>query len=192
MNRLRFFAVSCVVFLLLSAIAAAQAPAPTPAPANPFSTGEKGFYSYTMNLLVRAAEKMPEAEYSFKPVPEVRSFGQIIGHVADAQYFFAAMVSGEPNPNPQVEKTKTTKAELVQALKDAVAFGQKTYDGMTDAKGAEIIQFFGQQMPRLTVLSINTAHNDEHYGNLVTYMRIKGIVPPSSEPRPAPANPPAQ
>lgn len=192
-NRLRFAAVLCVVFLLVPVVAFAQASTQAPAPPpNPLCAGETGFYAYTMNMLIRAAEKMPEENYSFKPTPEVRSFGQIIGHVADAQYFFASTISGEPNPNPQVEKTKTTKVELVQALKDATAFGQKAYSGMTDAKAAELIQFFGQKMPRLTVMTINTSHSDEHYGNLVTYMRMKGLVPPSSERQPAPPKPPAQ
>ena len=74
------------------------------------------------NNIIRAAEKMPEENYAFKPTPEVRSFGQLIGHVADAQYLFCSAVLGKPNPAPGVEKSKTTKAELVQALKDAFAY----------------------------------------------------------------------
>jgi uncharacterized damage-inducible protein DinB len=126
---------------------------------------------------------MPEENYSFKPTPEVRSFGQLIGHVADAQYAFCSTVLGEKNPAPGVEKSKTSKADLVQALKDAVAYCDKAYDGMTDAQAVQIVKFFGQDRAKVTVLSFNTIHSMEHYGNMVTYLRLKGLVPPSSEAR---------
>jgi hypothetical protein len=84
-----------------------------------------------------------------------------------------------------IEKTKTSKADLVTALKDAVAYCNKAYAGMTDAQGSQIVKMFNHDMARLTVLSVNTAHTDEHYGNMVTYLRIKGIVPPSSEKHPS-------
>ncbi len=133
---------------------------------------------------------MPEENYSFKPTPDIRSFGQLVGHVADANYMFCAQASGEPNPSKNIEKTKTSKADLVAAVKDAVAYCNKAFDGMTDAKGSEMVKFFNFNLARLTLLSLNTAHTDEHYGNMVTYLRLKGIVPPTSEnqtpPPPAP------
>jgi len=150
---------------------------------NPISGGQKFLHGMAKNNIIRAAEKMPEENYSFKPTPEVRSFGQLIGHVADAQYLFCSPVLGKPNPAPGVEKSKTTKAELVQALKDAFAYCDQAYDGMTDSQTAEPVKFFGADQAKVTVLSFNTAHNNEHYGNIVTYLRMKGIVPPSSEPR---------
>ena len=167
---------------------AQQTPAGSPpAPANPVSMSEKGLYGFMSNAVVRAAEKMPEENYSFKPTPDVRSFGQLIGHEADANYMFCSQALGEPNPNKGIEKTKTTKADLVAALKDAVAYCTKAYGGMTDAKGSEMVKIFGSMnIARLTVLSLNTAHTDEHYGNIVTYMRLKGLVPPTSETQPAP------
>jgi uncharacterized damage-inducible protein DinB len=151
--------------------------------ADPLSTGIKGVYNISKNNVVRAAAKMPEENYAFKPTPEVRSFGQVIGHVADAQYLFCSAAIGETNPSPGIEKSKTTKADLVQALNDAFAYCDKAYNGMTDAHAVEMAKFFGQEQPRLVILAFNSAHNMEHYGNLVTYMRIKGLVPPSSEPR---------
>jgi uncharacterized damage-inducible protein DinB len=150
---------------------------------DPLSTGIKGVYNISKNNVVRAAAKMPEENYAFKPTPEVRSFGQVIGHVADAQYLFCSAAIGEKNPSPGIEKSKTAKADLVQALNDAFAYCDKAYDGMTDKRAAEMAKFFGQEQPRLVILAFNSAHNMEHYGNLVTYMRIKGLVPPSSEPR---------
>ena len=86
-------------------------------------------------------------------------------------------------PKESIEKTKTTKADLQKALADSFSACDAAYAAMTDAKGAEIVKFFGREQPKLAILSFNTAHDFEHYGNLVTYMRIKGIVPPSSEPK---------
>lgn len=156
-------------------------------PANPISTSEKALYSFVSGAVVRAAEKMPEENYAFKPTPEVRSFGQIVGHQADEAYFFCSQSVGEENPRKGIEKTTTSKADLVAALKDGVAYCNKVIGGMTDAKGSEVVKFFNFDMARLTLLSLNTAHADEHYGNMVTYMRLKGIVPPTSEKSPAPA-----
>ena len=132
-------------------------------------------------VLITAAEKMPEENYSFKPAPDVRSFGQLVGHLADSQYFFCAVAAGETKPGGGVEKSKTSKAELIAALKEAVAYCSKTYAGMTDSKGGEMVKMMSYDFARLTVLSANTAHDYEHYGNMATYMRIKGIVPPTSE-----------
>jgi uncharacterized damage-inducible protein DinB len=156
---------------------------PSAASSNPISASEKGFYGVVSGEVIAAAEKMPEQNYSFKPTPEVRSFGQLVGHVADAQYFFCSTATGEVNPMKDIEKTKTSKADLVAALKDAVAFCDKAYAGMTDAQGSQTVKFLGHDMAKLAVLSVNTGHADEHYGNMVTYLRIKGIVPPSSEKR---------
>ena len=169
---------------------AASAPAAqsTP-PANPITASEKGFYSFVSGAVIGAAQKMPEENYSFKPTPEVRTFGQLVGHVADASYMFCSQAIGEANPAKDIEKTKTSKADLVAALKDGAAYCNKAFDSMTDAKGSQMMKLFGFDLAKLTLFSINTAHTDEHYGNMVTYMRIKGIVPPTSEnapPAPAP------
>ena len=150
---------------------------------NPISDGQKFVYNLVKNNITRAAEKMPEENYSFKPTPEVRSFGQLIGHIADAQYGFCSPVLGKTNPAPGIEKSKTTKADLMQALKDAFAYCDAAYDGLTDAQAGAMVKFFGRDSAKVTVLSFNNAHNDEHYGNIVTYMRLKGLVPPSSEKR---------
>jgi uncharacterized damage-inducible protein DinB len=132
----------------------------------------------------RVAERMPEEEYAFKPDPAVRSFGQILGHVADANYSFCSGVLGESSPSPGIEKTKTTKAELRVALHDAFAYCSRAYDTLTEASASETIKAFGQERNKLGVLWFNASHNLEHYGNLVVYMRLKGIVPPSSESKP--------
>lgn len=183
----------CFVFAAFMAITGAlvaqeKSQAQAAPPANPISMSEKGFYSYVSNAVIGAAQKMPEENYSFKPTPEVRSFGQIAGHVADAWYMFCSQSLGEPNPTKgSIEKTKTSKADLVAALKEGATYCNKAFDSMTDAKGSQMVKFMNFDIAKLTLLSINTAHADEHYGNMVTYLRIKGIVPPTSENPPAPA-----
>jgi uncharacterized damage-inducible protein DinB len=150
---------------------------------DPLSADLKMSWGSVKNYVVRSAEKMPEENYSFKPVPEVRSFGQILGHVADANYMFCSAVLGEKREPAGVEKTKTSKADLIAALKDSVSYCDKAYDGLTDATAAQMVKMFGRERTRLGLLLMNAAHDWEHYGNLVTYLRIKGLVPPSSEPR---------
>jgi uncharacterized damage-inducible protein DinB len=133
-------------------------------------------------IILRTAEKVPEKYYHFKPTDKVRSFGQILGHIADSQYLFCSLVLGEKNPAPRIEKTHTTKAGLIAALKKAFAYGDKAYTAMTDESAIQTVQFFGQDTPKFSVLQVNGTHTISHYGNLVTYMRMKNIVPPTSEP----------
>ncbi|HXK60959.1 MAG TPA: DinB family protein [Acidobacteriota bacterium] len=148
---------------------------------NPLSAHNRMVYEYVKRNLLGSAEKMPEEDYSFKPTDAVRSYGQILGHVADAQYAVCSIVLGEQNPAPSIEKSKTTKAELVAAIKDSCTYCDKAYAGMTDVSGVEMVTLLGHKMPKLGALNMNNIHAMEHYGNLVTYMRMKNIVPPSSD-----------
>ena len=180
-----------VALILLTTAAFAQSeaqksPEKPKTPENPLSTFNKFAYGRVKDILLRSAEKVPEENYNFKPTEAVRSFGQIVGHVADAQYLFCSIALGEENPAPKIEQTKTSKADLIAALKDAFAYCDKAYDGMTDASATEMVKLFGGDTPKLGVLTVNNMHNMEHYGNLVTYMRLKNIVPPTSEPAPPP------
>ena len=157
---------------------------------NPISAYNKHLYSLASDLLLRSADKMPEESYSFKPTDAVRSYGQILGHLADAQYLFCSAVLSEKGPDLKIEQTKTSKADLIAALKAGFAYCDKAYDGLTDASAAQMVKFFGNDRPKLGVLTFNNMHNMEHYGNLVTYMRMKNIVPPSSEQQPPAAQVP--
>lgn len=192
---MKFHAMASAVVLLLVCSGASAQDSKTPqgsttnskgeqASQGPFSTYNKFFFARMKTILVSSAEKMPEENYNFKPTEAVRSYGQIVGHLADAQYNFCSLTLGENNPGLKIEQTKTTKADLVAALKDALAYCDKAYDGMTDASGTQMVKLFGMDLPKFGVLNINNAHDMEHYGNLVTYMRLKNIVPPTSEQAP--------
>ena len=167
-----------ICLLLPAAVAVAQD--------NPLSAFNKRAYGQMKMWLLGSAEKMPEENYNFKPTAAVRSFGQIVGHLADTQHLFCSIVLGEKNPAPNIEQTKTSKADLIAALKDAFAYCDKAYDGMTDAAAGQPIRLFASDVPKLSALSVNSLHTVEHYGNIVTYLRMKNIVPPTSEPRPSP------
>jgi uncharacterized damage-inducible protein DinB len=165
-----------IVFLLAASGAWAQTGA-----SNPLVESSKVFYSEARQDILRSAEKMPENKYSFKPTDVVRTYGQILAHVADGQYEFCGAAAGK-HDEKGVEQTAKTKADIVAALKTAFAYCDAIYAGMTDAKAAEMIPAFdGAKITRLSLLDANVSHTMEHYGNLVTYMRIQGIVPPSSE-----------
>lgn len=168
---------------VLGISALAQDAAAPMTPANPITMSEKNVYNFIVANVVAAAQKMPEENYSFKPTPEVRTFGQLVGHVADGQYEFCSAVSSEQPPSGSVEKTKTTKADLIAGLKQAVAYCNKAFAGITDVEAAQMTKMMGFSVAKISILSVNTAHTDEHYGNMVTYMRLKGMVPPTSEKR---------
>jgi len=182
-----------LVCLVLPVVALSQEAPKASAPGsqeNPLSTWNKAVYARVKAILLRSAEKMPEENYSFKPADTVRSYGQIVGHVADAQYLFCSVALGEKNPDLKIEQSKTSKTDLIAALNAAFAYCDKAYDGMTDASAVQTIKLFGNDTPRLGALTVNNMHDLEHYGNMVTYMRMKGIVPPSSEPQPEAQAPP--
>jgi uncharacterized damage-inducible protein DinB len=170
--------VSAGLLCALPALASAQAPPD----ANPMTAAAKGQFTMVKNYITKTADKVGEDLYGFKPTPEVRSLGQLLGHIANANFMICSRAAGEKSPSTEdIEKTKTTKADLSKALADSFAYCDGVFAKMDDKAGAEVVDFFRQKQPKLAVLQFNTAHDFEHYGNLVTYMRLKGIVPPSSE-----------
>lgn len=169
-------AVALAAFVLSPVAAFAQA--------NPFTDAVKAQLAQIKNPVMRTAEKVPEDLYAFKPTPDVRSLGQLIAHIADGNNGICGAASGmKPTGQTGIEKSVTGKAALQKALADSFAFCEQAIAGMDDKKGAEMAKSFLGMQPRLMVLAFNNSHVNEHYGNLVTYMRLKGIVPPSSEPK---------
>ncbi len=150
---------------------------------NPLVASSKVFYLNAKQDILKSADKMPDDKYAFKPTDSVRTYGQVLAHVADGQYEFCGAAAGN-HDEKGIEKTAKTKPEIVAALKTAFAYCDAIWAGMTDAKAMEMIPAFGgAKITRLSMLDFNVSHTMEHYGNLVTYMRIEGLVPPSSEQR---------
>jgi uncharacterized damage-inducible protein DinB len=147
---------------------------------DPMSKETKGLYTEVKGDILKSAEKMPESNFAFKPSPDVRSYGAVLGHIVDSQAFFCSAAKGE-SKDSNAEKELKTKAALVEALKASFAYCDAAYDALTDAKGATMMKFGKGERSVSGILNYNVAHDFEHYGNLVTYLRIKGLVPPSSE-----------
>jgi uncharacterized damage-inducible protein DinB len=184
-----------LTFVALPAVAFAQG-APKPAkPAKPAETKPAGMmapkpgavaavrpvYEMVKGWLLKSANQMPDSNYGFKPTPAVRSFGGIIGHVANANYMLCSTARGIDNPMKATDYEKTMdKASLVKALEESFAYCDKAYE-ITDAASNGQVELFGMKGSKLWLLSFNAAHEDEHYGNLVTYFRLKGMTPPSSQ-----------
>jgi uncharacterized damage-inducible protein DinB len=156
-------------------------------PANPLVAGSKTVYNVSKSNILASAEKVPADLWNFRPTKDIRTFGQLFAHIADGQYeFCGTAVEGKPVAK-DIEKTVEGRDAIIAALKEAFAYCDSAYAYMTDATAAEPVKFFGLSLTRLSAMDFDTAHNMEHYGNLITYMRLNNIVPPSSAPRTPPA-----
>ncbi len=181
---MRIFTTTLAV-LCASASFSVSAFAQSPATANPVAAGVRTAWDGAKRNLTRSAELMPDADYSFRPVETVRTFGQILAHVAGANYVFCSAAKGEKSPHEEAafEKTATTRAQIIKALNDSIAYCDAAYASLDDKRAGETIDLpFGMgKGARALPLILNTGHLQEHYGNLVTYFRVKGMVPPSSQ-----------
>ena len=163
-----------VLTLLLSAVVHAQD--------NPFSADARQTYALIKGSVLKAADKMAAEDYSFRTVAPVRTFGEMIAHIADGQIRMCGVVKGEtPVANAG---TKKTKEELVAALKASFDYCDPVYESMTDTVGAQKVRWARWDMTKLGLLNWNISHDNEMYGILGAFLRVKGIVPPSSEGRP--------
>jgi DinB family protein len=171
-----------LVLLVQSSSVIAQTP---PAGgANPVTASLRQNWDGAKLNIKESADLMPEANYSFKPVDSVRTFGQILAHLAGANFVFCSSAKGEKSPRAEdeFEKTATTRAQIIKAVADSHAYCDSVFASMDDKKIGEMIEmpFNMGKSARARALVMNIGHVNEHYGNLVTYFRLKNIVPPSS------------
>lgn len=152
--------------------------------ANPVSDGIRSQWNGVKRNIQQSAELMPEATFDYRPVDGVRSFGEILAHVAGASYAICAAAKKETTPfaEDHFEKNAKGRAAIVKATTDAIAYCDAAFTALTDANAGESVPNpFGQApMTRTAALVLQVGHDNEHYGNLVTYFRMNGIVPPSS------------
>jgi len=149
---------------------------------NPLSSDLKNSYTGIKGTIAKAADEMADADYSFKASPMERTYGEIVGHIADVQLALCGNAKGEQKKGDA--GSKTTKADLVAALKASFDYCDGAYDSLTDADAATMVTLFGpRKATKLAVLNFNIAHDNEMYGQMVVYLRIKGLVPPSSQRR---------
>lgn len=169
-------AAALAVFVATPLLAQAEA-----LPADPMFAAAEDAAAYVRAMLTQAADQMSEEDYAFRPAPEVRTFGQLVGHVADSNYLFCSAAMSEESPVRGIETTLTARADLQKALADSFAYCDRAYADMTDAKAKTMVRLMGSQRPVLAVLLFRTHHIALHYGNAITYMRMRGMVPPSSQ-----------
>jgi uncharacterized damage-inducible protein DinB len=147
----------------------------------------KAMHATIRRDIAEAADAMPAEDFGFKPTPEVRSFAQLVGHVINANFFFCSQAKGDAMPATTNFERVADKAGLIKGLTDALAYCDAAYESTTDAdfNQAVTLSGFPGMNPKTTttrgaVLIFNTTHNNEHYGNIVVYLRLKGKVPPST------------
>jgi len=175
----------CVVTGLVVFAVCAAAQAPAAGQKVGLATSMQNAYATLKGNLTQAAEKMPEANYGFKPAPDpdLRTFGQWIGHQTDNQFLNCATLKGVPNPSPaQSNEKKTTKTDLVKALADAFAFCDGALSSLTDQNALQLIKQGDGETARGGVASALLSHGLESYGIVVVYMRAKGVAPPTAAP----------
>jgi uncharacterized damage-inducible protein DinB len=176
----RTLTAAMLVLAIGGASAAAQQMTAT-TPANPLVSGLTNLYNGIEMNVLGAAELMPEHLYGYRPVKDVRSFGEIAAHIADAQKALClGMQGGNVDLKDELEKSLTTKAAIVGALKDTFAGCRAVITSLSDADAQRLVPFGQDPDAVATLIAFTISHGNEHYGNLVTYMRMNGIVPPSS------------
>jgi uncharacterized damage-inducible protein DinB len=178
--------VSAGLLLTLTAALTAQSSAPAqPRPPQTYPAFLQAQYASLKRNIIGSADKMPAEHFPFKPVPEVMSYAGLLGHIIDVQYGFCHAVKGGANPaTGKALDALTDKAALVPAVNDAFAYCDEAFATLTSENALEMLALGTppnqRQVARANQLTWVITHGNEHYGNLVTYMRIKGIVPPSS------------
>lgn len=169
----RYCTLLVVVLLVCSCTLCAQN-------ANPLSADVKAAYNTIKGNLTKMADKMSEENYSFKPVPEIRDFGKMVAHVADANAGLCSLAAGGERKSVNAA-SKTTKADLVAALKASFDICDPVYEGLTDANATTPAKMRNREMTKLGLLNYNVTHDNEEYGYMAVYLRLKGVVPPTSE-----------
>jgi len=147
----------------------------------------KAMHATIRRDIADAANAIPAEDYGFKPTPEVRSFAQLVGHLINANFFFCSQAKGAAMPTTTNFEREADKTALIKALTEAFAFCDGVYESTTDAEFNQPVTLNGfpgmnpkTATTRGAVLIFNTTHNNEHYGNLIVYLRLKGKVPPST------------
>ncbi len=169
MSRLCLLLIVAMLALFTGSLVAA-------AQSNPITLDSKTDYVSVKKVILISADMMPAENYSFRTTPQVRTFGELVAHVADAQIAICSVAKGESKSGNA--KGKTSKADLVAALKTSFDYCDPVYDSMTDASGAQMVKLFGNDRTKLGVLFFNNTHDNETYGTMVAYLRIRGLVPP--------------
>lgn len=170
-----------LTFVSAATFASAQAPAPAPQKIS-IAQGLQRSYAGIKANLTEAADKMADADYAWRPSPEIRPYGGQFGHVANSQFASCAAAKGEANPNQGNDnEKKTAKADIVKALADSFAYCDPVFAALTDQSAGEFVKQGNNEIARGALLANVIAHDNEEYGVITVYIRTKNLVPPSTE-----------
>jgi len=169
------------MFAAIAVVHAAAQSAPPPGQKLTLASQAIGGYTAIQRDLLEAAELMPEADYLFKPTPEMRPFGQLISHVALTQFRTCSLLQGGPSPKAaEKEETPRSKAVLIALLKESATFCNPLVTAMTDESMVQLIKAGPVEAARGLMLIGLSVHGNEVYGTIAVYLRLKGIVPPTT------------
>ncbi len=177
MRRMIVCAAAGVAGFLVPAVLFGQAATST---ANPLSAEVQGRYAQVKGFVIKAAENMPAENYTFKPTPDIRTFARVVNHVTEAQFHGCGALNGSSEAKAAPPET-ADKAVIVDALKASFAECDKAFGGLTDANMTEMVQAGSAKRSRLGIAWGTVSHDNEQYATLALYMRLQGLVPPSSE-----------
>ena len=176
------YATAVTALLVIAGAGTAQAQqAEKASAARPAASGMSVALNMVKGNLLKSAEQLPEEKYSFQATKDVRTFGQLIGHIADANNYFCATIAGTPKQYAVVAEKLSTKADLTAALKQSFDACDAAIAGITDADLARPVDIFGNKGNIAAAMTFVATHAWEHYGNIVTYLRLNGMTPPSSQ-----------
>ena len=148
--------------------------------ANPITAAFTGVFNTAQRNLVESADLMPEEHYTFRPTPEIRQYGEWIEHTAMSVYNYCAMIKGEANPHAGHAMKLTTKAEISKALKDSFEYCAAAVKELDDQKALAEVTVGKNTYPRVRPMFQLVGSLNSHYGNIVVYLRLKNLVPPST------------
>jgi hypothetical protein len=174
--------VMCVVAgLMVSGVAIGQAPAAPAGPTGPAGEVQRSYAAQKGNIL-KAADKMPAADYQFKPTPEVRTYARVVNHVTEAQLKTCGAINRTaPNDLAKVPAETADKSAIIDALKASFGECDKAFASTTDANLGDMFDVFNAKRSRIGILWGTVSHDNEQYATLALYLRLKNLVPPTSE-----------
>lgn len=176
MQRMMVYAVACLAGILSPAVVFGQAPAT----ASTVASEVQGRYAQVKGFITRAADNMPAENYSFKPTPDIRTFARVVNHVTEAQFRACGALNGETTAKAAPPET-ADKATIVDALNASFAECDKAFGALTDSNVTDMVQLGSVKHSRIGIAWGTVTHDTEQYATLALYMRLKGLVPPSSE-----------
>jgi uncharacterized damage-inducible protein DinB len=172
--------------IVVAMLAVAVLPSSAQAPPQTFPTYLQGQYATLKRNITGSVDKMPAEHFSFKPVSEVMSYAEMLTHIVETQYGYCSTVKGATSPGASLNFKVTDKVAVGQLVKDSFAYCDDAFAAVTNENALEMLTRGSapnqRQLARVNQLTQLIVHGNEHYGNLVTYMRMKGVVPPSSTP----------